>query len=118
MNNAILAFFHPFLLLLCPPGPCPPTNVHVSLQCAGNVGHVTWNAAAQADQYVVTAVSSAADKHNYTCTSNGTGCSLTDLRCGETTVVTVATVARGCMSAPSLPFTFHSGQRMLTWTLI
>lgn len=103
----------PFCLsfVRCPPGPCPPTNVHVSLQCAGNVGHVTWNAAAQADRYVATAVSSAVDRHNHTCTSNGTGCSFRDLHCGETTVVTVATVERGCMSGPSLPFTFQSGQR-------
>ncbi|KAG7513796.1 fibronectin type III domain-containing protein 7 [Solea senegalensis] len=85
-------------------GPCPPTNVHVSLQCEGNVGHVTWDAALQAEQYVVTAV----DDHAHNCTSTGTSCSLTDLHCGETAIVTVVTIERGCMSNPSLPFTFQS----------
>ncbi|KAK2835181.1 hypothetical protein Q5P01_015665 [Channa striata] len=85
-------------------GPCPPTSVNASVQCAGNVGHVTWTPALQADFYVATAV----DEHQHTCTSNGTSCSFTDLTCGETSVVTVVTVERGCMSKPSLPFTFHS----------
>lgn len=99
---------HP-VFLLCLSGPCPPTNVHVSLQCVGNVGHVTWNAAPQADLYVATAIASAVDEHDHTCTSNGTSCSLTDLHCGETAVVTLVTIERGCMSEPSLPFTFQSG---------
>nr|XP_046247875.1 uncharacterized protein LOC124060678 [Scatophagus argus] len=89
-------------------GPCPPTSVHVSLQCVGNVGHVTWSAALQAELYVATAVPSAVDKRDHTCTSNGTSCSLTDLHCGETSVVTVVTIERGCTSEPSLPFTFQS----------
>ncbi|KAI3368520.1 hypothetical protein L3Q82_025527 [Scortum barcoo] len=88
-------------------GPCPPTNVRVSLQCVGNVGNVTWNVAPQADLYVATAVS-VMDKHKYTCKSNGTSCSLTDLNCGETAIVTVVTIERGCMSTPSQPFTFQS----------
>lgn len=99
----------PFFLVVS--GPCPPTSVHVSLQCAGNVGHVTWTAAPQADLYVATAVPSAVDEHDHTCESNGTSCSLTDLHCGEAAVVTVATMERGCMSEPSQPFTFQSGQR-------
>ncbi|XP_039984445.1 uncharacterized protein LOC120790698 [Xiphias gladius] len=85
-------------------GPCPPTDVHVSLQCVGNVGRVTWNPAPQAELYVATAVA----EHEHTCTSDGTSCSLADLRCGETSVVTVVTVDRGCRSQPSLPFTFQS----------
>ncbi|XP_067369826.1 mucin-3B [Channa argus] len=85
-------------------GPCPPTDINVSLQCAGNVGYVTWTPALQADFYVVRAV----DEHLHSCTSNGTSCSLTDLTCGERSVVTVVTVERGCRSKPSLPFTFHS----------
>ncbi|XP_045905930.1 receptor-type tyrosine-protein phosphatase beta-like [Micropterus dolomieu] len=89
-------------------GPCPPTNVNVSLQCSANVAYVTWNAALQADHYVATAVPSALDEHNHTCTSNGTSCSLTDLHCGETSAVTVVTIDRGCWSNPSQPFTFKS----------
>lgn len=106
-----MKFFTP----LCPSplssGPCPPTDVDVSLQCVGSVGHVTWTAALLADLYVATVLSSAADLHNHNCTSNGTGCSLTELRCGETAAVTVVTVQRGCTSEPSPPFTFQSGQR-------
>ncbi|KAM3619311.1 uncharacterized protein V6R79_006036 [Siganus canaliculatus] len=89
-------------------GPCPPTDVHVSLQCLGNVGHVTWNAAPQADLYVATAVHPVEDDHNHTCSSNGTGCSFTDLHCSETAVVTVVSVERGCRSEPSRPFTFKT----------
>ncbi|XP_074491158.1 uncharacterized protein fndc7b [Sebastes fasciatus] len=84
-------------------GPCPPTNVDVSLQCVGNVGHVTWTPALYADLYVATV-----EGHEYTCTSNGTSCSLTDLHCGQTAAVTVVTMERGCTSEPSLPFTFQS----------
>ncbi|KAM7387685.1 hypothetical protein PAMP_023907 [Pampus punctatissimus] len=89
-------------------GPCPPTDVNVSLQCVGNVGLVTWTAALQADHYVATAVPSAVDDHAHSCTSSGTSCSLTDLHCGEMAIVTVVTIERGCQSKPSLPFTFHS----------
>lgn len=105
-TNLSLNHFVPLFYLS---GPCPPTNVQVSLQCLGNVGHVTWNAAAQADLYVATAIPSSVDEHNHTCTTNGTSCSLTDLPCGETAAVTVITIERGCMSEPSLPFTLHSG---------
>ncbi|XP_034066039.1 uncharacterized protein LOC117542456 [Gymnodraco acuticeps] len=89
-------------------GPCPPTSVQVFLQCVGNMGVVTWTAALQADLYVATAVPSTVGGHNNTCTSNGTNCSLMDLYCGETAVVTVVTIESGCMSEPSLPFTFQS----------
>ncbi|XP_075901618.1 uncharacterized protein fndc7b isoform X2 [Nelusetta ayraudi] len=89
-------------------GPCPPTDVQVSLQCLGNVGHVTWTAAPHADWYVVTAKPSAQDEYQHSCSSNGTGCSLTDLQCGQTAAVTVVTVERGCMSEPSTPLTFQS----------
>ncbi|XP_034439595.1 uncharacterized protein LOC117760582 [Hippoglossus hippoglossus] len=85
-------------------GPCPPTSVSVSLQCDGNVGHVSWSPALPADHYEATAV----DDHVHTCTSAGTNCSLTDLLCGETSVVTVVTVERGCRSEPSLPVTLQS----------
>lgn len=93
----------------CVLGPCPPTDVQVSLQCLGNVGHVTWTAAPHADWYVVTAKPSAQDDYQHNCSSNGTGCSLTDLQCGQTAAVTVVTVERGCMSEPSTPLTFQSG---------
>ncbi|XP_023284641.1 fibronectin type III domain-containing protein 7-like [Seriola lalandi dorsalis] len=85
-------------------GPCPPTDVHVSLQCVGNVGHVTWNPAPQADLYVATGL----DNHVHTCSSNGSSCYLTDLHCGETSVLTVVTIERGCRSEPSQSFTFDT----------
>ncbi|XP_047442067.1 uncharacterized protein LOC125008801 [Mugil cephalus] len=89
-------------------GPCPPTNVNVALQCVGNVGHVTWNAALYADLYEVTTIPSITDQHAHTCSSNTTNCPLTDLHCGETLAVTVVTVERGCRSKPSVPFIFQS----------
>ncbi|XP_040040842.2 uncharacterized protein fndc7b [Gasterosteus aculeatus] len=89
-------------------GPCPPTDVHVSLQCVGNVGHVTWAAAPLADLYVATVLPSAGDQQKHNCTSNGTSCSLTNLSCGQTAAVTVVTSERGCTSEPSPPFTFQT----------
>ena len=91
-------------------GPCPPTNVHAALQCVGNVGHVTWDAALSADLYVAMTLPSIMDEHVHNCSSNGTSCSLTDLHCGETLAVTVITIERGCRSKPSEPFTFKTGQ--------
>ncbi|RVE73628.1 hypothetical protein OJAV_G00033020 [Oryzias javanicus] len=84
-------------------GPCPPTNIQASLQCNGNVGHVTWDAALRAEQYIVKTLPSVMDKHTHICSSNGTSCSLTDLHCGETVAITVATKERGCWSNPSTP---------------
>ena len=73
------------------------------------MGHVSWDAAPQADLYEVTASPSAADEHDHVCSSNGTGCSLTDLHCGETVAITVVTVERGCRSEPSDPLIFKTG---------
>ncbi|XP_061636365.1 fibronectin-like isoform X2 [Phyllopteryx taeniolatus] len=87
-------------------GPCPPTNVQGSLQCNGSVVHVTWNAARRADYYEATAVTSMADHHG--CNSSDTYCTLTGLNCGETAVISVVTVGRGCWSKPSLPLLFQS----------
>ncbi|XP_006797927.2 uncharacterized protein LOC102776891 [Neolamprologus brichardi] len=89
-------------------GSCPPTNVHMSLQCDGNVSHVTWDPALRADLYLATTAPSLTDKHIHNCSSNGTSCSLTDLPCGETVVVTVVTIERGCTSQPSVPFTLET----------
>ncbi|XP_008292889.1 uncharacterized protein fndc7b [Stegastes partitus] len=89
-------------------GPCPPTDVHATLQCVGNVGHVTWTAAPRADMYVATAMSSVMHGHAHNCSSNGTYCSLVDLDCGKTVSITVVTIERGCRSKPSMPYTFQS----------
>ncbi|XP_069009631.1 fibronectin type III domain-containing protein 7-like [Embiotoca jacksoni] len=84
-------------------GPCPPTNVQVSLQCVGNVGHVSWTAALQADMYVASTVPTKKDKHFHNCSSVETNCSITDLHCSETHEVIVVTIERGCTSEPSTP---------------
>lgn len=92
-------------------GPCPPTNIQASLQCNGNVGHVTWDAALRAEQYIVKTLPSVMDQHAHICSSNGTSCSLTDLHCGETVAITVATKERGCWSKPSTPLFLKTGQK-------
>ncbi|XP_014901851.1 uncharacterized protein fndc7b [Poecilia latipinna] len=89
-------------------GSCPPTNIRASLQCAGNVGHVTWDAALRAEKYYVTTVPSVLDRHVHSCSTDGTNCSLTDLHCGETVAITVATIERGCRSEPSDPLMFKT----------
>ncbi|PWA21255.1 hypothetical protein CCH79_00009504 [Gambusia affinis] len=89
-------------------GSCPPTNIRASLQCAGNMGHVTWDAALRAESYDVTTVPSVLDKHVHSCSTDGTNCSLTDLHCGETVAITVATIERGCRSEPSDPLMFKT----------
>ncbi|KAI7794726.1 fibronectin [Triplophysa rosa] len=87
-------------------GPCPPTNVEVSLKCNGNVGIVHWTAAQNAEMYIATAMGY--DGHSHTCTSNGTSCNFMDLHCEENYTVTVVTVERGCQSEPSTPVTLRS----------
>ncbi|XP_051515678.1 uncharacterized protein LOC127418869 [Myxocyprinus asiaticus] len=87
-------------------GPCPPTNVQVSLQCDGNVGFVYWTAASHAELYIATAVGN--EGHTHTCTTNGTSCNFTDLQCGENYTLTVVTVERGCQSEPSTPVILRS----------
>ncbi|XP_027882788.1 uncharacterized protein fndc7b [Xiphophorus couchianus] len=89
-------------------GSCPPTNIQASLQCAGNVGRVTWDAALRAETYDVTTVPSVLDKRVHSCSTDGTNCSLTDLNCGETVAITVATIERGCRSEPSDPLMFKT----------
>ncbi|KAL2090270.1 hypothetical protein ACEWY4_014958 [Coilia grayii] len=88
-------------------GPCPPTDVSVSLKCNGNVGTVTWTAALAADLYVATATAN--DGHTHTCNSTGTSCAFTDLHCGERYAITVVTRERGCQSEPSQPVTLATG---------
>ncbi|KAJ8357216.1 hypothetical protein SKAU_G00200100 [Synaphobranchus kaupii] len=80
-------------------GPCPPSNVVVALDCAGNIGLVSWDPALLAESYLATATG--ADGHTHTCASNSSSCSFTDLHCGETYSVTMVTIERGCTSEPS-----------------
>ncbi|CAL8268058.1 unnamed protein product [Arctogadus glacialis] len=88
-------------------GPCPPLGVAVSLTCEGNVGTVSWQPAVLADSYQAWATGNG---HAHTCNATGgaTQCSFTDLHCGETNAVTVATTERGCQSAPSTPVSLDS----------
>lgn len=94
-----------------PSGPCPPTNVEVSLQCNGNMGIVRWTAARNAEMYIATAMGN--DGHSHTCTSNGTSCNFKDLHCEENYTITVVIVERGCQSEPSTPVTLRSGKEIV-----
>lgn len=91
-------------------GSCPPTMVLASLQCAGNVGVVTWTPASRADLYVASTLPSAVNGRVYNCSSSGTSCSLTGLNCGDTVTISVVTVERGCQSQPSDQTTLKTGQ--------
>lgn len=92
-------------------GPCPPSNVDVSLQCNGNVGIVHWTAAQIAEMYIATAMGY--DGHSHTCNSTGTSCNFMDLHCEENYTVTVVTVERSCQSEPSTPVTLRSGKEIV-----
>uniref|UniRef100_A0A3Q2E2M1 Fibronectin type-III domain-containing protein n=1 Tax=Cyprinodon variegatus TaxID=28743 RepID=A0A3Q2E2M1_CYPVA len=89
-------------------GPCPPTNIRASLQCAGNIGHVSWDAALRAEMYEVMTLPSVMDERVHNCSTDGTNCSLTELHCGETVAITVVTIERGCRSQPSEPLMFKT----------
>ncbi|XP_053718297.1 uncharacterized protein LOC128757216 [Synchiropus splendidus] len=89
-------------------GPCPPTDVRLTMQCMGNIGHVTWSSVLRAEMYVAIATPVGIDGRVHECSTNGTGCSLSDLLCGETLSISVVTEERGCRSAPSPPFSFQS----------
>ena len=45
---------HHLQLLFSLSGPCPPEGVQVSLECASNVGTVSWFSAVAADLYEAT----------------------------------------------------------------
>ncbi|XP_056304665.1 uncharacterized protein LOC130216807 [Danio aesculapii] len=87
-------------------GSCAPSDVQVSLQCNGNVGFVHWTAAKNAEMYIATATGR--NGSNYTCTSNSTNCTFSQLQCGDNYTITVVTVDRGCKSLPSTPVSLRS----------
>lgn len=62
------------------------------------------------------ATATAQDGQNYFCSSNDSlWCNFTDLHCGETYNVSVATVDRGCRSEPSAAVVLKTGKECFEW---
>ena len=84
----VLRPHHHLQLLFSLSGPCPPEGVQVSLECASNVGTVSWFSAVAADLYEATLTAQGGHTHN--CNSDSTSCPISDLQCGKTYTVTVS----------------------------
>lgn len=95
-----------FFCFLPFPGLCAPNITEATSGC--EFSRVAWTEVAGAEMFVATAT--AQDGHSYACSSNDSlWCNLTELDCGKTYSVTVATVDRGCWSEPSAAVELKTG---------
>lgn len=102
-------FFLPTLHRLSS-GLCAPTITEATSGC--EFSRVAWTQVAGAEMFV--AMATAQDGHSYVCSSNDSlWCNFTELPCGKTYNVTVATVDRGCRSEPSAAVQLRTGQECL-----
>lgn len=99
-------------VIFIPSAPCRPENPNVQLQCATNVAKVTWdnNGAEQLD--MVTALNFTGEMT--TCNSTNASCVFTQLRCGESYMLSVTGFTENCTSDPSTSISLNTGERKCT----
>ncbi|XP_034002007.1 fibronectin type III domain-containing protein 7-like [Trematomus bernacchii] len=78
---------------------CPPQNVVVDSQCDEGTIVVSWSPNTDAQYFHVAAVSNT--RARLYCNSSGTACTIKDVPCGQSYMVTVLSVRDGCESKPS-----------------
>ncbi|KAJ8376161.1 hypothetical protein SKAU_G00067410 [Synaphobranchus kaupii] len=86
--------------------PCVPTNVTAERSCGDSSVEVTWEASQGARYYNAVAVGYSG--HTAQCSSNGTACSIPDLRCSQVYTVGVVAVDDNCTSLQSQTVTLHT----------
>lgn len=69
-------------------------DVAAAVDCNNNVARVSWSSARGARSYMVTAVGS--DGHRVSCETEEEWCDLTELQCGQTYNVSLATISDNC----------------------
>ncbi|XP_014840249.1 PREDICTED: uncharacterized protein LOC106916456 [Poecilia mexicana] len=87
----------PSLPVLFESGPCPPHNLNAELSCLSNDLTVTWDAARDADHFLVS-LAAANGGNTDVCNTTNTACSTSSLTCGNTYAVQVTSVRGGCRS--------------------
>ncbi|XP_072296578.1 uncharacterized protein [Eucyclogobius newberryi] len=86
--------------------PCAPASVSVQKACSPNHSSVTWATTAGANKYIAEAVS--ADGSTYTCESELTSCSFSDLQCGLVYAISVSGVNDPCVGPQSSNVTLRT----------
>lgn len=93
--------------------PCQPRRSRSNLDCVTNSARISWDAAAGADSYFVSAVGGEGSTANCS-TSSNTTCEVEDLACGVLYNVSVVAINSNCDSQPSETITLETGIRLLT----
>lgn len=90
--------------------PCAPQNVSVNVSCPSNNISISWDAAGEADHFLVSAVpdSRGASK---SCNTTTAACSVSNVTCGNTFSVHVASVRGSCPSQHSQAISIQSGRK-------
>lgn len=94
------------------PAPCQPRRVRSNLDCVTNSAWVSWDAAAGAEGYFVSAVGGEGSTANCS-TSSNTTCEVEDLVCGALYSITVVAKNSNCDSLSSETITLATGIRLL-----
>lgn len=97
------------------PAPCQPQRIGSNLDCVTNSAWISWDAAAGADSYSVSAVGGEGSPANCS-TSSNTTCEVEDLACGVLYNLTVVAVNSNCDSRPSETITLETGTQEFTET--
>ncbi|XP_060750588.1 fibronectin type III domain-containing protein 7-like [Tachysurus vachellii] len=80
--------------------PCVPIGVNTFIQCEDNIASISWTGSDGAVSYTAVAEGQTLGG-TYTCTSNTTVCTWTNLSCGETYIARVVANDLRCRSIPS-----------------
>lgn len=90
--------------------PCAPQNVSVNVSCPSNDISISWNAAGEADHFLVSVTpdNGGASK---SCNTTNTACSISNVTCGNTFSVHVTSVGGSCHSQHSQAISIQSGMK-------
>ncbi|XP_071342815.1 uncharacterized protein [Trachinotus anak] len=78
-------------------GPCPHSGLKTTLDCSTNTAVVSWTPGSGIRYYNASA-NAFAIVHQQTCSTNGSSCNITSLRCGESYRVSVSGQGQSCPS--------------------
>lgn len=91
-------------------GPCPPSQLNVSVNCANNSAVLTWNSSPNAVSYAGKAVST--DGLTVTCEAGAKlGCQMNGLQCGKEYSFTVSASDGSCQTVDSEPVIKTTGEK-------
>ncbi|XP_016147370.1 uncharacterized protein [Sinocyclocheilus grahami] len=77
--------------------PCPPLNIQSIMNCGSNTASVSWSGGNGALSFTMTMECSNGQTH--ICSTNETGCDITNMACGQTCTVKVVAEGRSCNSS-------------------